>query len=76
MTEEEVRVKCPDCGSDELELPENIEEREGGIYFKDTNLRLLSLPDPAYSCSKCGRKISSSEVFKYLEANGVRLELK
>ena len=67
LKEEVVKIKCSECGSEELDLPKNIEKKEGGIFIKGTDLQLHTLPNPAYICSKCGREISSDEVFNFLE---------
>ena len=67
--EEIVKIKCSKCGSEKLDLPKNIEKKEGGIFIKGTNLQLHTLPDPAYVCSECGRDVSADEVFTFLEAN-------
>lgn len=76
MDQEVKKIKCPGCGSDELDLPKHIEKKDGGIFIKGTNLQLYTLPNPAYVCSKCGREISSDEVFNFLEANDAQLILK
>ena len=69
VKEEIIKIKCLECGSEKLDLPKNIEKKEGGIFIKGTNLQLYTLPDPAYVCSECGREISSVEAFNFLEAN-------
>lgn len=76
MNQEVKKIKCPECGSDELDLPKNIEKKDGGIFIKGTNFQLHTLPNPAYVCPKCGREISSDEVFNFLEANEAQLILK
>lgn len=60
------KIKCPECGSSSLNLPEDIEKRDGKFYIKGTDLELHTLPDPAYICGDCGRNISSGEVFRLL----------
>lgn len=76
VKEEVMKIKCPGCGSEKLDLPKHIEKKDGGIFIKDTNIQLHTLPNPAYICSKCSREISSDEVFKFLEANAAQLALK
>jgi len=65
-----VKMKCPDCGSDELNLPDNIEKRGERLFMKDTDLQLNILPWIPYICSKCGRNITADELFDYLARYG------
>ncbi len=79
MTEKEievVKVKCPNCGSEELDMPENIEKRGECFFIKGTNLQLHTLPMIAYVCSQCGREISSDEVFNFIGHNESQLKLR
>lgn len=78
MTEEkektkEVTPKCPSCGSENLGLPKHIEKRDDGVYIKGSDLQLLTLPDPAYTCLDCGRDVTAHEVMRFLGINDATL---
>ena len=66
MPEKPTKIRCPDCESQDMRLPENVTKRDGGFYIKGTDIQLHTLPNPAYICGNCGRSISSTEVFSLL----------
>lgn len=64
---EDVANECPDCGSTNLEFPQNIEIRKEGVFIKKEDVQLrgnISSEAIMFVCKECGRKIKARELLE------------